>query len=73
LAKIAVALEQALERRATNGTAGLPAARIIAEGDGWVVEDVVCTAGPDDRVYEEQHSHVPFSTAPTVSAVRRAR
>jgi AraC family transcriptional regulator len=58
LAKIAVALEQALERRATNGTAGLPVAQIIAEGDGWVVEDVVCTAGPDDRVYEEQHSHV---------------
>lgn len=58
MAKIAVALEQALERRATNGTAGFPAARIVAEGDGWVVEDVVCTSGPDDRVYEEQHSHV---------------
>jgi AraC family transcriptional regulator len=58
LAKIAVALEQALERRATNGMAGFPAARIVAEGDGWVVEDVVCTCGPDDRAYEEHHSHV---------------
>jgi len=58
LAKIAVALEQALELRATNGTAGFPSSRAVAAGDGWLVEDVVCTCGPGDRVYEEQHSHV---------------
>ena len=58
MAKIAVALDKALELRATNGTAGFPAAQVVARGDGWVVEDVVCTSGPDDRVYEEQHSHV---------------
>jgi hypothetical protein len=32
LAKIAVALEPALERRATNGTAGLPVVRIAESG-----------------------------------------
>jgi AraC family transcriptional regulator len=58
LAKIAVALERALELRAANGTAGSPAARVVAKGEGWLVEDVVCTSGPGDRVYEEQHSHV---------------
>jgi AraC family transcriptional regulator len=58
LAKIAIALEQALERRAETGTAGPPAARLVAAGDGWMVEDVVCTSGPGDRPYEERHSHV---------------
>jgi AraC family transcriptional regulator len=58
LAKIAVALEEALELRAATGTAGFPAARVVAQGDGWVVEDVVCTSGPGDRVFEEQHSQV---------------
>jgi AraC-like DNA-binding protein len=27
----------------------------IAEGDGWAVSDVVCTAGPRDRSFEERH------------------
>jgi AraC family transcriptional regulator len=29
---------------------------LIARGDGWRVRDVVCTSGPHDRPYEEQHS-----------------
>jgi AraC-like DNA-binding protein len=35
---------------------GKIAANILASGDGWNVGDVVCTAGPRDRPYEEQHT-----------------
>jgi hypothetical protein len=50
-----------LVRRAERGGPGRPEARILARGDGWVVEDVVCTSGPQDRPYEEQHSHVAIA------------
>jgi AraC family transcriptional regulator len=33
-----------------------PRARHLASGDGWAVSDVVCTAGPQDHPFEEQHS-----------------
>jgi AraC family transcriptional regulator len=58
LAKIAIELQRALARRATHGGPGTPTARVLAEGDGWSVEDVVCTSGPQDRSFEEQHSQV---------------
>jgi AraC family transcriptional regulator len=61
LAKIAVELEQAVARRAVTGIPGHPAARVLARGDGWEVSDVVCTSGPRDRPFEEQHSR--FSIA----------
>ena len=35
---------------------GRTAPCVLARGDGWAVADVVCTCGPDDRPYEEQHS-----------------
>jgi AraC family transcriptional regulator len=56
LAKIAVELELALARRSLYGAAGQTTARRLAQGDGWTVEDVVCTSGPQDRPFEEQHS-----------------
>jgi AraC-like DNA-binding protein len=28
----------------------------VAEGRGWAVRDIVCTAGPRDRRFEEQHT-----------------
>jgi AraC family transcriptional regulator len=31
---------------------------VLASGQGWCVRDVVCTAGPRDRPFEEQHSAV---------------
>jgi AraC-like DNA-binding protein len=31
---------------------------VLAEGPGWRVEDVVCTAGPRDRPFEERHETV---------------
>jgi AraC-like DNA-binding protein len=56
LVKIAVELERALERRAENGTPGRTTACILAQGHGWTVSDVVCTSGPQDRPFEEQHA-----------------
>lgn len=57
MAKIALALQGALERRRMQGEPGRTAARILARGDGWRVADVVCTSGPQDRPFEEQHTH----------------
>jgi AraC family transcriptional regulator len=56
LAKIAVELKRALARRAEHGTRGRAEARLVASGDGWSVADVVCTSGPQDRPFEEQHT-----------------
>ena len=30
-------------------------AHLLASGPGWRVTDIVCTAGPDDRAFEEEH------------------
>lgn len=30
-------------------------AHLLASGSGWRVTDIVCTAGPDDRAFEEEH------------------
>ncbi|MGE5801742.1 MAG: AraC family transcriptional regulator [Gemmatimonadota bacterium] len=61
MAKIAVALEEALARRRLHGEAGRTAPRTIAAGGGeeggWAVADVVCTCGPQDRAFEERHAH----------------
>ena len=40
---------------------GKIATKILANGDGWKVEDVVCTAGPQDRPYDEQHQTISIS------------
>jgi AraC family transcriptional regulator len=34
---------------------GKIATKILASGNGWSVSDAVCTSGPHDRPYEEQH------------------
>ena len=47
MAKIAVAEESTVRG---------PAAKLVEEGDGWSVSEVVCTLGPRDRPFEEQHS-----------------
>jgi len=55
LAKIAVELDRALSHRREHGKSGQTTPRILARGDGWTVADVVCTAGPQDRPFEERH------------------
>ncbi|HYK18407.1 MAG TPA: AraC family transcriptional regulator [Bryobacteraceae bacterium] len=49
-------LERALKHRAVHCLPGSAAARVIAGGPGWTVSDVVCTSGPRDRAFEEQHT-----------------
>jgi AraC family transcriptional regulator len=50
---------------------GAPQARLLAEGPGWAVSDVVCMAGPDHRPFEEQHSR--FAVAVVVSGTFQYR
>jgi AraC-like DNA-binding protein len=61
LAKIALELEQALARRKVEGGPGTPEPRVLAQGDGWTVSDVICTCGPRDRPFEEQHSRISIA------------
>jgi AraC family transcriptional regulator len=65
LAKIAAKLEQAIRFRVTNGTPGEARPRVLAQGLGWTVADVVCTCGPQDRSFEEQFANytIAFVTA----------
>jgi AraC family transcriptional regulator len=65
LAKIAVELERALARRAGTGAPGSMASHMLGQGEEWHVADVVCTCGPQDRRFEEQH---PFFTVAVVVA-----
>jgi AraC family transcriptional regulator len=41
---------------AADGDRRPPRAHVLASGSGWSVTDVVCTAGPRDRPFEEQHT-----------------
>lgn len=58
MAKIAAELDDALAERALEGSPGRMTVRVLAEGPDWSVADVVCTAGPQDRPFEERHPHV---------------
>src|SRR5215470_2760811 len=46
-------LAAALARKAANGARGSISDRVIASGDGWWVQDIVCTCGPRDHEAEE--------------------
>lgn len=61
MAKIAVEVEQALADRKRTGGLGGVTGRVLAQRCGWVVEDVVCNSGPDDRPFEELHSNVSIA------------
>jgi AraC-like DNA-binding protein len=61
LAKIAVALERQLARRALTGAPGGTTTRWLAGGEGWMVGDVLCTSGPGDRPFEERHTSVAIA------------
>src|SRR5438094_10290203 len=49
LGKIAADLDQALARREASGAPGRTTGRLVAGGNGWSVEDVLCTDGPQAR------------------------
>lgn len=57
MAKIAAAVQEAVARRRASGGPGGVTPRVIARGEGWSAADVLCTSGPADRSFEEQHSH----------------
>ena len=54
-------LNEAVKRRAVEGTPAGAAARVLTRGCGWSVADVVCTSGPSDRSFEEQHRNVTIA------------
>lgn len=73
MAKIAVELQRALKEHQIAGGAGTATARLLAQGDGWSVSDVICTSGPDDRSFEEQHRDVSISIIAAGTFQYRAR
>jgi AraC family transcriptional regulator len=58
LAKIAVKLEPGTAQRIHDRAHARPARRVLACGEGWNVSDVICSAGPQQHPFEEQHSDV---------------
>jgi AraC family transcriptional regulator len=73
LVEIALAVETALERRRTRGEAGRAVSHVLARGEGWSVADVVCTSGPGDRVFEEQHRRYAIAIVLTGTFQYRSR
>jgi len=61
LAKIAVELEQAVARRKQTANPETMSLRVLDEGSGWRVADILCTSGPQDRAFEERHERVSIS------------
>jgi AraC family transcriptional regulator len=53
----------ALREKARTGGPGLTDPRVVAAGDRWRAVDIVCTAGPSDRPYEERQ---PFASVSLV-------
>jgi AraC-like DNA-binding protein len=60
-AKIAGELDAALARRRRSGSPGSAVGTSLARGDGWDVDDVICTSGPADRPFEERHTRVSIA------------
>jgi AraC family transcriptional regulator len=58
LAKIAVNLSEAVAQRNLSGTPGTATSHVLAQGAGWRVSDIICTSGPQDRPFEEQHDEM---------------
>jgi AraC-like DNA-binding protein len=61
LAKIAADLERILAQCDAYGIPGQTTAHTLARGEGWQAEDLVCTSGPQDRPFEEQHDDVSIA------------
>ena len=50
-----------MARRRTHIGPGRVDPRVVAKGNDWTVDDVVCSCGPQDRPYDEQHDHVAIA------------
>lgn len=73
LGKIAAGLGSALEQRARSGAPARTSGVRIASGEQWEVSDVICTAGPHDRVFEEEHAQVAVAVVVAGSFQYRTR
>jgi AraC family transcriptional regulator len=65
-------LDLALAARSRSGEPGGTLSRTLAEGDGWQVLDVLCTSGPDDQSFQEQHERVGIALVAAGSFTYRA-
>ena len=54
--KVAASWIDACAQRDRDGEAPALRGRVLARGDGWEVEDVLCTHGPSDASFEERHT-----------------
>jgi AraC family transcriptional regulator len=61
LAKIAVDKLPGTPSRPPDAERKSPDTYAIAAGDGWTICDVVCAAGPNHPVFEEQHSQASIA------------
>jgi len=62
LAKIAAELSQAVARRRREEIpSATQVSRLLAHGDGWRVEDLLCTCGRYDLPFVEQHASVSIA------------
>jgi AraC-like DNA-binding protein len=53
-----------MRRNDSTPAAGLPVARSLRQGQEWSMSEYLCTAGPDDRPFEERHEE--FSIAAVI-------
>jgi hypothetical protein len=53
--------------RRRESTANVEVARPLRQGQGWSNSEYICTAGPDDRPFEEQSEQ--FSIAAVIEAL----
>lgn len=60
MAKIAVGFEKTPIQQ-DGDRCGLPPSRLLARGSDWSAYDKVCTAGPHDRPFDEQHSRTSLA------------
>ena len=61
MAKIAVEFGAASEQQSNGGASASLEWDLLARGDDWRVYDVVCTSGPGDRAFEEQHADMSIA------------
>jgi AraC family transcriptional regulator len=50
-----VPVRKALRLKAEQGVAGGVSGHLLAQGRGWIVQDVICSSGPRDLPFEERH------------------
>lgn len=58
MAKVAVKFEGRSDQPPAEEAPRRPQRRTLASGEGWSVSHVVCTLGPRDRPFEEEHSNI---------------